>query len=108
MLLLKNPQFLSDHYEILTKEGTHEDLILTEFRNDRVKIVDFLVKALFLTESGNSWDTVYIRPILDLKRLNDIVFCIRIKTLNRTIILRIYAEKCNSVKEGFYFVFIYY
>ena len=48
MLLLKNPQFLSDHYEILiSKEGTHEDLILTKFRNDRVKIVDFLVKAYF-------------------------------------------------------------
>ena len=47
MLLLKNPQFLSDHYEILTKEGSHEDLILTIFRNDRVKTVDFLVKAYF-------------------------------------------------------------
>ena len=47
MLLLKNPQFLPDHYEILTKEGTHEDLILTKFCNDRVKIVDFLVKAHF-------------------------------------------------------------
>ena len=47
MLLLENPQFLSDHYEILTKEGPHEDLILTKFRNDRVKIVDFLVKAYF-------------------------------------------------------------
>ena len=47
MLLLKNPQFLSDHYKILTKEGSHEDLILTKFRNDRVKIVDFLVKAYF-------------------------------------------------------------
>ena len=47
MLLLKNPQFLSDHYEILRKEGTHEDLILTKFHNDRVKIVDFLVKAYF-------------------------------------------------------------
>ena len=35
MLLLKNPQFLPYHYEILTKEGTHEDLILTKFRNDR-------------------------------------------------------------------------
>ena len=46
-LLSKNPQFLSDHYEILTKEGTHEDLILTKFRNDLVKIVDFLVKAYF-------------------------------------------------------------
>ena len=31
----------------LTKEGTHEDLILTKFRNDPVKIVDFLVKAYF-------------------------------------------------------------
>ena len=47
MLLLKNSQFLSDHYEILTKEGTHKDLILTKFRNDRGKIVDFLVKAYF-------------------------------------------------------------
>ena len=47
MLLLKNAQFLSDHYKILTKEGTHEDLILTKFRNDRVKIVDLLVKAYF-------------------------------------------------------------
>ena len=47
MLLLKNPQFFSDHYEILTKEGTHEALILTKFRNDWVKIVDFLVKAYF-------------------------------------------------------------
>ena len=47
MLLLKNPQFLPNHYETLTKEGTHEDLILTKFRNDPVKIVDFLVKAYF-------------------------------------------------------------
>ena len=38
---IKNPQFLTDQYEILTKEGTHEDFILTKFRNDRVKIVDF-------------------------------------------------------------------
>ena len=60
MLLLKNPQFLPDHYKILTKEGTDEDLILTKFRNDRVKIVDFFSKSIFLTESGNSWDTVYI------------------------------------------------
>ena len=48
MLLSKNPQFLSDHYEILTKECTHEDLILTKFCIDRVKIVDFLVKTYFL------------------------------------------------------------
>ena len=47
MLLLKNLQFSSDHYETLTKESTHEDLILKKFRNDPVKIVDFLVKAYF-------------------------------------------------------------
>ena len=47
MLLLKNPQFLPDHYETLTKGGTHEDLIQTKFRNDRVKIADFLIKAYF-------------------------------------------------------------
>ena len=47
MLLLKNLQFLPDHYETLTKEGSHEDLILTKFRNDPVKIVDFFVKAYF-------------------------------------------------------------
>ena len=45
MLLSKNPQFSSDHYEILTKEGTHEDLILSKFRNDWDEIVDFLIKA---------------------------------------------------------------
>ena len=47
MALLKNPQFLPDHYEILTKEGTHYNLIWTKFCNDRVKIADFLVKAYF-------------------------------------------------------------
>ena len=49
LLLLKNLQFLPDHYETLTKEGTHdhEYLILTKFRNDWVKIVDFLLKAYF-------------------------------------------------------------
>ena len=26
---IKNPQFLPNHYETLSKEGTHEDLILT-------------------------------------------------------------------------------
>ena len=37
MLLLKNPQFLPNHYETLSKRGTHEDLIsflvLFQFRN---------------------------------------------------------------------------
>ena len=37
MLLLKNQQFLPNHYETLSKLGTYEDLILTKFRNDWVK-----------------------------------------------------------------------
>ena len=47
MLLLKNPQFLPNHYEFLSKCGTNEYLILTKIRNDWVKIVDFLIKAHF-------------------------------------------------------------
>ena len=38
MLLLKNPQFLSNHYETLPKLGTQEYGFLTEFCNDWVKI----------------------------------------------------------------------
>ena len=47
MLLLKNPQFLPNHYETQSKQGTHEYFILTEFRNDWLKIVVFLIKAYF-------------------------------------------------------------
>ena len=47
MLLLKNQQFSPNHYETLSKYGTHEDLTLMKFRNDWVKIVDFLIKAYF-------------------------------------------------------------
>ena len=47
MLLLKNPQFLPNHYETLPKQGTHEYYILAKFRNDWVKIVNFLIKAYF-------------------------------------------------------------
>ena len=47
MLLIKNPEFLPNHYKTLSKEGTHEDLILTKFRNDWDKIVDFFIKAYF-------------------------------------------------------------
>ena len=45
MLLLKNSQFLRNHYENWWKCGTHEYHIFTNFRNDFVKIVDFLIKA---------------------------------------------------------------
>ena len=47
MLLFKNPQFLPNHYETLSKWGPHENLILAKFRNYWVKIVDFLIKAYF-------------------------------------------------------------
>ena len=47
ILLLKNPQFSPNHYETLPKWCPHEYLILTKFRNDWVKIVDFLTKAYF-------------------------------------------------------------
>ena len=47
MLLIKNPQFLPNHNETLSNYGTHEYLILTKFRNDWIKIVDFLIKAYF-------------------------------------------------------------
>ena len=45
MLLLKNPQFSPNHYETLSKQGTHEDLILSKFHNDWVKIVNLLLLA---------------------------------------------------------------
>ena len=47
MLLLKNTQFLRNHNETWSNCGTHELLILTKFRNDFTKIVDFLIKAYF-------------------------------------------------------------
>ena len=48
MLLLKNLQFLPNDYETWSKLNTHEHLILTEFHDHWVKIVDFLIKALLL------------------------------------------------------------
>ena len=56
MLLLKNPQFLPNHYKFLWKWGTHDYLIFTKFRNDWDKIVDFLIKAYFW-QSIDSPDT---------------------------------------------------
>ena len=56
MFLLKNPQFLPNHYETLSKWGPNEYFILTKFRNDWIKIVDFLIKAYFW-QSIDSPDT---------------------------------------------------
>ena len=40
MLLFKNPHFLPHDYDTRLKLSTHEYLILTEFHNNSVKIVD--------------------------------------------------------------------
>ena len=49
MLLLKNPQFLTNRsLRIFDKiRYSYEYLILSKFRNDWVKNVDFLIKAYF-------------------------------------------------------------
>ena len=47
MLILKNLEFFPNHYETMSIYGTHEHVILTKFRNDWVKIVEFLIKAYF-------------------------------------------------------------
>ena len=47
MLLLKNPKILPNHYETWSKLVTHELVMEIKFRNDRVKIVDFLLIAYF-------------------------------------------------------------
>ena len=51
MLLLKNLQFLPNDNETRSKLSTQEYLILTEFHNHQVKIVDFLIKAYVLSKS---------------------------------------------------------
>ena len=68
MLLLKNPQFLPNHYETFSKWGCHEDLILTKYRNDWVKIVDFFIKP-YLWVSPDSPGT---HCKLNLLCINDI------------------------------------
>ena len=58
---------LSDHYEIFTKEGTLEGLILTKFRNDRVKIEDFLVKTYFWPSPETTGTQCNERTLVALK-----------------------------------------
>ena len=53
MLLLKNLKFLTNYYKTRSKSSTYEYLILTEFHNHWVKIVDFLIKAYVYYESLN-------------------------------------------------------
>ena len=51
MLLLKNLQFVPNHCETLSQNGTNEYLFVTKFRNDWVQIADFLIKAYFCSSS---------------------------------------------------------
>ena len=74
MLLLKNPQFLPNHYEILWICGTHEYLIFTKFRNDWVKIVDFLIKAYF-------WQMLWSATFMIIWMFETILFLFRTKML---------------------------
>ena len=69
MLLLKNTQFLRNHYETWSNCGTHELLILTKFRNDFTKIVDFLIKAYF-------WVSLKF----------GVTYCINVRTLLKSLI----------------------
>ena len=57
----KNLQFLPNHYETLSKKTTHKCIILTKFRNDWVKIVDFLIKSILLSEYRFSLDILYLK-----------------------------------------------
>ena len=43
MFLLFYPQFLPNHYETLSQKGTHEYRIVAKFRDDWMKIEDFLI-----------------------------------------------------------------
>ena len=47
ILLLKNPQFLPNHSKTMLKYSTNVYPILAKFRDDWVKIVDFLIKEYF-------------------------------------------------------------
>ena len=47
MLLIKNPQFLPNFYDTLSKCPTHELVILAKCHKNWVKIVDFLLIAYF-------------------------------------------------------------
>ena len=43
----KSTVFTQNHYKTLSNLGPHEYLILSKFRNDLIKPVDFLIKAYF-------------------------------------------------------------
>ena len=55
ILFLKNPQFICNNYETWLKLAIHKYHILSKFRNDRMKIVDFSIKAYFWVSSIFYW-----------------------------------------------------
>ena len=74
MLLLKNLQFLPNDYETWSKLSTHGYLILREFHNHWVKIVDFLLKACVLqgvSAKSSHLDKQYQRFVIEAKWLHN-------------------------------------
>ena len=51
--------FSTNNYKSRSKLSTHEHLILTEFHNHWVKIVDFLIKANVIWKSRLGWPGLY-------------------------------------------------
>ena len=85
VLLLKNTQFLSNHYETWSKYG-----ILTIFRNDWAKIVDSLLKAYFWASPKFYVACLYMIINIMLRQLS--VHFARIWTCNRSLELCCYKN----------------
>ena len=75
-LLLKNLQFLPNHYETWPKLATHESLILTKFHSAWIKIVEFLIIAyiwasviFYYSVSKSEFEIFLIKYLLKLGKL---------------------------------------
>ena len=101
MLLLKNPQFLPNHYEILWICGTHEYLIFTKFRNDWVKIVDFLIKAYLwqsIDSPGTQCNVTGLKPQLRLEvEMLESCFCSKIRSIAKMPISRLRGKNTIAI-----------
>ena len=60
MLLIKNPQFLPNFYDTLSKCPTHELVILAKCHKNWVKIVDLLLIAYFWAGGQFCWTILYV------------------------------------------------
>ena len=90
MILLKNPQFLRNHYE------THEYHSLTKFHIDCVKIVDFLNKSIFLDQCQFRCHILYNFCVFE-------IFQLLLSSINPKIFWKIFVFKFYSALD-----FIYY